>query len=154
MGKSVVEDFSLLCRPQWVLTQLLGYIFLSSALLTSPLILLNRVMGRKWSLLFFGFVQVACCLLTLHTKKLYVFSLGLSLNLSCALAWLISAYLYIIESSGKSFHRKSFVVYIVSISSSMISCSFISYNYMDYTSVNVVLLMVLIVFNVFYLSMV
>lgn len=152
--KSVAEHFSLLCQPQSALIKLMSYIFLSSVLLSSPLVLLNRVFGRKWSLCCFGLVQIGCCLVILHTKTLYWFSFAVSLNISCALVWLISSFLYVIESSGPVFHSKCFVVFTLSAASSMISCSFFSHNFADFTSLYLVLVMTLIVSNVFYLSMV
>ena len=151
---SIVENFNLICHPKWLLIKTLGYIFLSSSLLAAPLMLLNHILGRKIALFAYNFIQVLACLLLIYSSSFSLFTFGLTINVSCAFCWLISGYLYIVESSGKAFHLLSFKVYTLSLGASMFCCGFVCFNFFPFKSVYILLLVTIIVFSFFYFALV
>ena len=151
---SILENFSMFCITELMLTKILTLIIFSSILILSPFYLLNKIKGRKQGLMILTTLQIICCIIIINASNFYTFTIILTLNFTCAAVWLISAFLYIIESSGKKFHNKSFKIYSIFIALSIIACSFVFQKQINYKSIYKILMMVLVLLSCFYLVLV
>ena len=151
---TLIEHFNLFCKPDEFSPKILAIIFSSAALLAGPLFLLNHAIGRRMTLFIYSALQISTCLLVIHVDSFVIFTICFTIITSVAVAWLFSAFMYLVESTSKSFRERAFILYIISISCALVSVDPLYHRFKNYKTMFIFMIICLICLSFFYMILV